>query len=199
MIRTADEALELVRRHQVVTMTSVEGFRSLVAEIAGGPVRGSWWGHPKGSLMYELANGLHDSREVVAAKWIDGKVTFVHRSLWPALYRVATSPDRDLGKFDALERRILAAVEKSGEMEADRLLPPGTDRRRFKKAIERLAQRMALLTGNVHTEKGSHATILMSWRRWASASVRCEARAVPLEEAVETLRRATGGTLYGLS
>jgi hypothetical protein len=193
MIRTAKDALALVKRHRVVPMTPVEGFRSLVTEVAGGPVRGSWWGHPKGSLMFDLANVLHNSRQVVAAKLVEGKVTFIHKSLWPALLRVVSDEGwrrSSVRRFGPLERRILSAVEAKGRMEADP---------RSKKATDRLAQGMALLTANHHTEKGSHATILTSWSAWATAPTRAAARRLGFDEALETLRSACGGVLYGLS
>ena len=66
-------------------MTPSGDLPSFVVAVAGGPVKGSWWGHPKGALIYDLANALHDSTEVRSVRLIDGKNTFVHRSLWPAL------------------------------------------------------------------------------------------------------------------
>jgi len=202
MVRTAKDALELVKRHRVVPMTPVPGFRSLVGEIAGGPVRGSWWGHPKGSLMFDLANVLHDSRDVVAARLLEGKVTFIHKSLWPALVRVVSDGEwrqSSLRRFGSLEKRILSAVEAKGRVEADRLTAAKGDRKLFKKAIDRLAGGMALLTANVHTEKGSHAMILTSWSEWATAPTRAAARRLEFDKALETLRSACGGALYGLS
>ena len=55
---------------------------SLATLIAGAPIRGSWWGHARGGDIFRVANELE--QEVVTAKLIDGKVTFVHRRLWPA-------------------------------------------------------------------------------------------------------------------
>ena len=199
MVRTARDALNLVKRHRVVPMTPAQGFRSLVSEVAGGPVRGSWWGHPKGSLMYDLANVLHNSKEIVAARLVEGKVTFIHKSLWPALFRVVADREwrrSSLRRFGPAEKRILSAVESKGRVEAERL---SGDVKRIKKATDRLAQGMALLTANVHTEKGSHATILTSWSAWAKAPTRAAARGLEFDEALETLRSACGGALFGLA
>src|SRR5262245_35225480 len=146
MIRTAKDALDLVRRHGVVPMTPVDGLRSLVGEVAGGPVRGSWGGHPRGALRYDLANVLHNSRQVVAARLAQGKATFIHKSLWPALLRIVTDePWRraSLRRFDAPEKKVLSVVEARGRVELEKL--PG-DPKRLKKATDRLAQGMALLT-----------------------------------------------------
>ena len=57
--------------------------------IAGGPIRGSWWGHPKGREIFAVADAVGGSAEVLVCKLVDGKVTYVHRRLWPALVRLA--------------------------------------------------------------------------------------------------------------
>ncbi len=46
LLRTPQDALELLRRDRVLTLTPAGRLRSLVGEIAG-EVRGSWWGHPE--------------------------------------------------------------------------------------------------------------------------------------------------------
>jgi hypothetical protein len=90
-MKTADEALAWFREHPVVMEAArVDGVPSLAVAVAGGPIKGSWWGHPKGKLIFALANALEDSGELVALKLIEGKTTYVHQSLWPALLRVVT-------------------------------------------------------------------------------------------------------------
>jgi hypothetical protein len=61
-----------------------------VAElVAGEPIRGSWWSHPSSHEIVTALNALCGSPEVVRLRLLDGKVTLVHRRLWPALVRVA--------------------------------------------------------------------------------------------------------------
>jgi hypothetical protein len=57
--------------------------------VAGGPIKGSWWGHPKGQEIFRLAEAVEDSGDVLVCKLIEGKVTYVHRRLWPALARLS--------------------------------------------------------------------------------------------------------------
>jgi hypothetical protein len=57
--------------------------------VAGGPIRGSWWGHPKGHEIFRLAEAVANSGDVLVCKLIEGKVTWVHRRLWPALVRLS--------------------------------------------------------------------------------------------------------------
>lgn len=71
-------------------LESARGPLPNVAEIvAGEPIRGSWWGHPAGHAIFAALNTLADSPDVVRTRLVNGKVTLVHRRLWPALVRVA--------------------------------------------------------------------------------------------------------------
>ena len=63
---------------------------SLAEAIAGGPIRGSWWGHPKGRIIFHASQAVCESPEILVCKLIDGKVTYVHRRVWPALVKLAS-------------------------------------------------------------------------------------------------------------
>jgi len=70
---------------------------NLVEQIVGEPVHGSWWGHPKGHEIYALLNALHEAdAEVAVCKFIDGKITYIHRRLWAPCARLAAilGPER---------------------------------------------------------------------------------------------------------
>ncbi|HEY3225421.1 MAG TPA: RNA methyltransferase [Planctomycetota bacterium] len=181
MIHTPRQALEFVRRHGIVTMTRGASKRSLVEAIAGGPVRGSWWGHPKGKLIFRLAESLHDSREVVSLKLVDGKVTFLHRSLWPALARVVTDPEWRRSKTRGLPPRVgelLRVVERRGTLRLDQASLPG------RKELERS---LLVHSGSMHTEKGSHAAVLTSWRKVFDSETLVRARRLSLSESLSLL------------
>jgi hypothetical protein len=62
---------------------------SLAELVAGEPIRGSWWGHPAGHAIFDAINEVADSGEVVRLRLVNGKITLVHRRVWPALVRVA--------------------------------------------------------------------------------------------------------------
>ncbi len=86
---SADGVLGFARRHGIV-LVSAKGVAPNVAEfIAGGPIRGSWWGHPKGKEIFRQLAGLAKSREFLVCRLVDGKLTLVHRRLWPALVRLS--------------------------------------------------------------------------------------------------------------
>ena len=79
-----------------------------VAElVAGEPIRGSWWGHPAGHAIFDALQTLSESPDVVRLRLVNGKVTLVHRRVWPALVRVA---DRlDSGQLAALHEEHTAS------------------------------------------------------------------------------------------
>jgi hypothetical protein len=62
---------------------------SLAEAIAGGAIRGSWWSHPCSHEIFELTQGIRHREDVLVCRIVDGKITFVHRRLWPALVCVA--------------------------------------------------------------------------------------------------------------
>jgi hypothetical protein len=85
----AGDALDVLRDHGML-LQSARGPISNVAElVAGEPISGSWWGHPASHAIFETLNALDGSPDVVRLRLVKGKVTFVHRSLWPALVRLA--------------------------------------------------------------------------------------------------------------
>jgi hypothetical protein len=71
---------------------------TLTEAIVGGRIRGSWWGHPRGREIYRVLQEVYGSPDVVATRLVDGKVTLVHRRLWPSLAALGRAgqvhPDR---------------------------------------------------------------------------------------------------------
>ena len=89
------EALAFVRRHGVVLQSARGPVPSLAEKIAGGRIRGSWWGHPKGREIFRAAQTIGDSSDVLVCRLVEGKVTYVHRRLWPALVKLASRFPKD--------------------------------------------------------------------------------------------------------
>ncbi len=83
-------ALMAQLRRRGVLLQSARGPVPNVAElVAGEPIRGSWWSHPRSHGIFDAINRLRNSPAVVATRLIDGKVTLVHRRIWPALVCLA--------------------------------------------------------------------------------------------------------------
>ena len=62
---------------------------NLVEFVAGEPVKGHWWSHPHSHRIFALTRSVRDSPDVLTCRVVNGKVTFVHRRVWPALFRLA--------------------------------------------------------------------------------------------------------------
>jgi hypothetical protein len=86
---TPKQGLAFVARHGIVLQAARGPVPSLAEVIAGGPIRGSWWGHPKGHEIFEIASAISESDDVLVCKLAEGKVSYIHRRLWPALVKLA--------------------------------------------------------------------------------------------------------------
>ncbi len=92
---TGRQALAFVRRHGVVLAAARGPVPSVAEAVAGGPFRGSWWGHPRGRAIFAALEAIADSPDVLVCRVVRGKVTFVHRRAWPALVRLAARFPRE--------------------------------------------------------------------------------------------------------
>ena len=86
---TATEALAFVEEHGVVLVSAKGPVPRLTEAIAGEPIKGSWWGHPKSHQIFAILEIVTESEEVLVCRLVKGKITLVHRRLWPALVRLA--------------------------------------------------------------------------------------------------------------
>jgi hypothetical protein len=182
-----------------MTVVPAGDLPSLVVAVVGKRVRGSWWSHPRGSLIYALAEALGEAPDVLCLKLVEGKVTFVHRALWPALFRVASDPafrTEAAGRLSPAARTLLRTVERASEVRFDHL--DDEDRKRLSRARAELEQGLLIVSTSVHTEKGKHASLLRSWARWVDPGTAEAAAALAYEEARETLARACRGVTSAL-
>jgi hypothetical protein len=86
---TPTQALAFVRKHGLVLESGKGPVPSLAETIAGGPIRGSWWAHVRGREIFTLTRAIRDCPDVLVCRLVEGKITYVHRRLWPAVVRLA--------------------------------------------------------------------------------------------------------------
>jgi hypothetical protein len=86
---TPKQALEFVKSHGFVLESARGPVPSLAETIAGQRINGSWWKHPKANAIFRCSRAIRDSPDVLVCRIVSGKVTYVHRRLWPALVRLA--------------------------------------------------------------------------------------------------------------
>jgi hypothetical protein len=137
---------------------------SAVTIIAGEPVRGSWWPHPKGGLIYDAFGALDE--DVAWPKLVKKKVTLVHRKLWPSLLVAGTSKAAwQTHKLKADAKWLLDQVFSKKSLRSDKLeLPPGS--RKMGAVVTDLEQRLLVCTRSEHTEGGHHARFVETWALW---------------------------------
>jgi hypothetical protein len=83
------DPLDWVREEGVVLQSARGPLPNLAEHVAGEPIRGSWWGHPSGREIFAVLTRVLDSPDVIATRLVDGRITLIHRRVWPALARVA--------------------------------------------------------------------------------------------------------------
>jgi len=85
-----EHALDFVRAHGLVLQAAKGSLPSLAEAIAGEPIRGSWWAHPKAHDIFRAAHRVCESDDVLVCKLVHGKITYVHRRLWPGLVKLSS-------------------------------------------------------------------------------------------------------------
>jgi len=138
---TADAALKFIEAHGVVLVAARGPVPRLVEAIAGEPIKGSWWAHPKSHGIFMVLQALEESGELLLCRLIEGKVTAVHRRLWPALVRLAqrftpqqlarikqehTASGKHVNRITGFPRwvpaSVRAAAHELSDAEAERML-----------------------------------------------------------------------------
>lgn len=132
-------ALAFVKRHGVVCEAVRRGaIPSLADAIAGEPLKGTWWSHPKGKAIFALTRAVRDSPQVLVCRLVDDKISFVHERLWPALVRMA---DRFATKRLARVNEVHSA---SGKHVLEEIPFPQWVPAKSAAAAKRLSERQAL-------------------------------------------------------
>lgn len=85
---SAAEALAFIEERGVVLVAGRGPVPRLVEVILGEPIKGSWWAHPASHRIFAVLQAVEASGDLLVCRLVDGKVTLVHRRLWPALARL---------------------------------------------------------------------------------------------------------------
>lgn len=143
---------------------------SVARIIIGGPYQGSWWAHPLSNQIYLLSRKLEHHRDVLFVRLLSGKMTHIHRRMWPDFYAVAGSQQPwQFAGLPESAKALLARVNKSGRLRIDQM--PGRLSRKTLGEDARLLEASLLVFGEeVHTDSGAHAKALESWEHWAARS-----------------------------
>jgi hypothetical protein len=92
---TPRQVLAFIERHGLVLASARHPtVPSLAAAVAGEPITGSWWAHPRSHAIFAALSSLDARDDVVFTRLVDGKLTIVHARLWPVLAALAGRIDR---------------------------------------------------------------------------------------------------------
>jgi hypothetical protein len=129
---------------------------NVVTLLTGEALSTSWWSHPKGRLIFAVLSKLSEHPDVLFTKLLYGKVTLVHRQLWPALVAVASegAPWQLSGLSEAGEKLLSEIAESRGVV------------RSTGPVVKELELRLLAHAEEVHTESGRHETELEPWPAW---------------------------------
>lgn len=169
-------ALALAKKRGLLTEAELASF------VAGEPVVGSWWGHAAGKQIFEAMGALDDAPDLLLCKLVEGRRTFVHRRLWPALIRAQREPSL-WPPLSAPAKTLLAQLRAAGELRASG--KPRIELERTLRAIGR----------NVHTPSGKHEVVLVPFDAAFPPEALAEAEALSREDALTAL--ATAGFTPG--
>lgn len=177
---------------------------SVCTLITGAPLRGSWWSHPLAQTIFQVNEKLEDHPDVLITKLISGKVTFVHRDLWPEILAIGTAQEPwQMEGLSAPAQALLKTVELSGELRSDKSDWPksqSSSKNKRGDAVRELERKLLVRAEQIHTTSGAHAKLLETWEHWskrtgfAGSAVRPDQAKRNLEERLRKLNDVFDGT-----
>jgi hypothetical protein len=120
----ADQAMAFVAAHGVVLLSAKGPVPRLTEAIAGEPIKGSWWANAQSHHIFNVLQSLEESPDILICRLVNGKLTLVHRRLWPALVRLAHR--FDAGRIARVRQQHTASGKHVNQEEPfPQWVPPG--------------------------------------------------------------------------
>jgi hypothetical protein len=178
-MKTAQRVLEALAEWGLLLEQDKE-LPNVVTLLTGQSLRTSWWSHPRARVIFATLTELARHPDVLFTKLLYGKVTLLHRRLWPSFLAVASAREAwQVRGLPASARSLLQALERTGSVRASG------------PAVKELERRLLVHTEEVHTESGRHEIRLQPWQTW-SQRVGCKPL-LSLAQARGTLEAAIQG------
>ncbi len=83
------QAILFIKKHGVVLESAHGSVPNLAETVTGKRIRGSWWADPKARDIFRITRAVRDSDHILVCRLVGGKITYVHRRVWPAIVRLA--------------------------------------------------------------------------------------------------------------
>ena len=178
-----------LKRHGLLLLNDPD-LPSLCGITVGQRVRGSWWAHPGAQKIFSAYGALEDHPDVLIVKLVSGKLTYIHRRLWPQVVAIGCARDPwQMHGLPAAARKLLADVDFAP-------VEPG---RAMSKAADELVARLLVYSSQYHSESGAHRRRVESWRHWSDRTgfstdgLSVAAARTTLEQVLASLNDAYGG------
>jgi hypothetical protein len=152
----------LLKKNKILLLQD-KVFPSIVTELIGKKIVGSWWGHPLANPIYNGLMWLEHNQPILIVKLIDGKVTYLHESLTPDLFSIVKEPQAwQLNKLKDDELKLFKYIAKKKRITSDDeslkklVVNP-------KKSLTVLEKKLLVFSAEEHTESGKHMKKYMTW------------------------------------
>ena len=159
---------------------------SVCTLITGESLKSSWWSHPMAQTIFAVNEQLEDHKDVLITKLVAGKVTFVHRSLWPELISIGTSRDDWQNKLSEPASLLLKLIDERSSIITNELPPIGSGKVKAGDLARELEKKLLVNAAQIHTASGAHAKVLETWEHWAER-VGFQSGQIPFDKAKSTL------------
>ena len=119
-------------------------------------------------IIFAVNERLDDNKDVLIAKLISGKVTFVHRQLWSHLF--AIGKEHASWQFKEIPREVrtlLNQIENAGTLTTADVLKPIRMTMKLGDAARALEKRLLVVGTQFHSDSGAHEKRLETWDHWA--------------------------------
>ncbi len=185
---------KLIEKNKIILLQD-KIFPNIVEQIIGKKISGSWWGEPLANPIYNGLQWLEDNHPLLNIKLVSGKVTYVHESLFSALYSIVQEPrDWQLKKLHADDLKLLKLITKRGTVRSENptLVTIVKD---AKKSFISLEKKLLVYSSEEHTDSGKHVKEYKSWGRSKISRSEVIDYALAMEQVesiVEKLNRDSG-------
>jgi hypothetical protein len=157
----------------------------VASAIAGEPIRGSWWAHPRAYTIFACLSELEQHPDILLTKLVAGKVTSIERRLWPAVLPVG------IARAVAVRGSLGARARALRRGRATGYAPQAAGRN-----AKQLEQWLLVHGQQAHTDAGRHELRLERWELWAdrvgaAGTLTAQEGQLQLEAAMQ----AIGGTV----
>jgi hypothetical protein len=141
------DAIDFVRLRGIILESARGALPNLAEAVGGGRIQGSWWGHPKAREIFAATRTVRASPDVLVCRLLGGRVTYIHRRLWPAVVRLS----------DKLGKNRLAAIREehttSGAHQVKAIPFPRWVPREVKAVADRLSEEEGISLLGVQTAR----------------------------------------------